>query len=213
MKKLSSLLIFVGLAFNVSGQEEPKNLKEVFKADWLIGTWETKNDEGQVSGHTFSWKIEDVLIVRESTGNDGEVQGFGIISLDVDEDKVLYHSFNNRYTSIGEMKVEGDKVIRTANWKSKKLSKEQTESRVERVAANRLAAGAVQEEGVAELKQNLRKYFQRTSGTNKITYEKQGADKMVTTFARKDESGQFVAGRGRGGRGGSGPVTYTRKKE
>ena len=42
MKKLTSLLIFVGLAFNVSGQEEPKNLKEVFKADWLIGTWEKK---------------------------------------------------------------------------------------------------------------------------------------------------------------------------
>ena len=213
MKKLTSLLIFVGLAFNVSGQEEPKNLKEAFKADWLIGTWETKNDDGQVTSQTFGWKIQDVLMFRENTGRDGEVQGFAIISLDVDEDKVLYHSFNNRYTSIGEMKVEGDKVIRTANWKSKKLSKEQTESRVERVAANRLAAGAVQEEGVAELKQNLRKYFQRTSGTNKITYEKQGADKMVTTFARKDESGQFVAGRGRGGRGGSGPVTYTRKKE
>jgi len=213
MKKLTSLLIFVGLAFNVSGQEEPKNLKEAFKADWLIGTWETKNDDGQVTSQTFGWKIQDVLMFRENTGRDGEVQGFAIISLDVDEDKVLYHSFNNRYTSIGEMKVEGDKVIRTANWKSKKLSKEQTESRVERVAANRLAAGAVQEEGVAELKQNLRKYFQRTSGTNKITYEKQGADKMVTTFARKDESGQFVAGRGRGGRGGSGPVTYIRKKE
>ena len=213
MKKLISLLIFVGLAINVSGQEEPKNLKEAFKADWLIGTWETKNDDGQVTSQTFGWKIQDVLMFRENTGRDGEVQGFAIISLDVDEDKVLYHSFNNRYASIGEMKVEGDKVIRTANWKSKKLSKEQTESRVERVAANRLAAGAVQEEGVAELKQNLRKYFQRTSGTNKITYEKQGADKMVTTFARKDESGQFVAGRGSGGRGGSGPVTYTRKKE
>jgi hypothetical protein len=213
MKKLTSLLIFVGLAINVSGQDQPKNLKEAFKADWLIGTWETKNDDGQVTSQTFGWKIQDVLMFRENTGRDGEVQGFAIISLDVDEDKVLYHSFNNRYASIGEMKVEGDKVIRTANWKSKKLSKEQTESRVERVAANRLAAGAVQEEGVAELKQNLRKYFQRTSGTNKITYEKQGVDKMVTTFARKDESGQFVAGRGRGGRGGSGPVTYTRKKE
>jgi hypothetical protein len=79
MKQLISLIIFVGLAINASGQEEPKNLKEAFKADWLIGTWGRKNDEGQVSGQTSGWKIQDVLIVRESTGNDGVVHGFGII--------------------------------------------------------------------------------------------------------------------------------------
>ena len=213
MKKLTSLLIFVGLAINVSGQEEPKNLKEAFKADWLIGTWETKNDEGQVSGHTFSWKIEDVLMVKEYRVN-GELQSFAIISLDVDEDKVISHSYANRRTSIGEMKVNGDKLVRTVNWKTKKLSKEQIESRVDAFVSNRLASGEVQEKGVAELKQNVRNFLnnRKTSGTDKFTYEKQGADKMVTTFARKDESGQFVASRGRG-RGGSGPVTYIRKKE
>jgi hypothetical protein len=205
MKKLSSLLIFVGLAFNVSGQEEPKNLKEVFKADWLIGTWETKNDEGQVSGHTFSWKIEDVLMVKEYTVN-GELQSFAIISLDVNEDKVISHSYGNRYTSIGEMKVNGDKLVRTVNWKRKKLSKEQIESRAESYAANQLASGAVQEEGVEEAKQKARNYLQRTSGTSKYTYEKQGEDKMVETSVRKDESGQFVAS-------SSSPKTFTRKKK
>jgi hypothetical protein len=212
MKKLTSLLIFVGLAFNVSGQEEPKNLKEAFKADWLIGTWETKNDEGQVSGHTFSWKIEDVLMVKEYTVN-GELQSFAIISLDVNEDKVISHSYGNRYTSIGEMKVNGDKLVRTVNWKRKKLSKEEAASRVASRVANQLASGEVQEEGVPELKKNLWDYYnntRETSGTSKYTYEKQGEDKMVQTIVRKDESGQFVAGRGRGG---SGPVTYTRKKE
>ena len=212
MKKLTSLLIFVGLAFNVSGQEEPKNLKEVFKADWLIGTWETKNDDGQVSGHTFSWKIEDVLMVKEYTVN-GELQSFAIISLDVNEDKVISHSYGNRYTSIGEMKVNGDKLVRTVNWKRKKLSKEEAASRVASRVANQLASGEVQEEGVPELKKNLWDYYnntRETSGTSKYTYEKQGEDKMVQTIVRKDESGQFVAGRGRGG---SGPVTYTRKKE
>ena len=212
MKKLTSLIIFVGLAINVSGQDEPKNLKEVLQADWLIGTWERKNAEGQVvSSETYGWKIKDVLMFKENKGSDGEVQGYAIISLDVDEDKVLYRSFRNRSNSIGEMKVEGDKVIRTVDRKSRKLSKEQIESRVESVVANRLASGAVQEEGVAELKQNVRKYFQRTSGTVKYTYEKQGADKMVRTFARKDESGQFVANRGRGR--GRNSVTFTRKKE
>ena len=213
MKKLTSLIIFVGLAINVSGQDQPKNLKEAFKADWLIGTWETKNDDGQVTSQTFGWKIQDVLMFKEFKGSDGKVRSFSIISLDTDEGKVLMHHHSSSRTSIEELQVEGNKVIRTNNWQRKKRSKEQIESRVEYAVANRLASGAVQEEGVAELKQNLRKYFQRTSGTNKVTYEKQGADKMVTTFARKDESGQFVAGLGRGGRGGRGPVTYTRKKE
>jgi len=207
MKKLISILIFVGLAFNVSGQDQPKNLKEVFKADWLIGTWERKNDEGQVvSSQTFGWKIQDVLMYRQSKGSDGKVRSFAPISLDTDEGKVLmhYHSTGNG-TSISELKVQGDRVISTGTWKRKKLSKEEAEQRVESIVANRLASGEVQEEGVPELKQNLWNYYnntRKTSGTRKITYEKQGADKMVTTFANKDESGQFVDGD---------PVTWTRK--
>jgi hypothetical protein len=203
MKKLISLLIFVGLAFNVSGQDQPKNLKEVLQADWLIGTWETKNADGQVSSHTFSWKIEDVLMVKEYRVN-GELQSFAIISLDVNEDKVLSHSYGNRRTSIGEMKVNGDKLVRTVNWKTKKLSKEQIESMAESYAANQLASGAVQEEGVEEAKQKARNYLQRTSGTRRHTYEKQGEDKMVMTHATKNTSGEFVA---------RDPVTLTRKKD
>ena len=89
------------------------------------------------------------------------------------------------------------------------MSKEQIESRVESIVEGRLASGAVQEEGVAELKQNVRNFLnnRKTSGTDKFTYEKQGADKMVTTFARKDESGQFVA------IPNFPTTTYTRKKE
>ena len=206
MGKLTSLIIFVGLAISVSGQEEPKNLKDVLQADWFVGSWETKNADGQVSSHTFSWKIEDVLMVKEYTVN-GELQSFAIISLDVDEDKVISHSYGNRRTSIGEIKINGDQLLRTVNWKTKKLSKEEAKSRVESIVTNRLASGAVQQEGVPELKQNLWNYYnntRKTSGTNKWTYEKQGEDKLVMTRAVKDESGQFVKGD---------PVTYTRKKE
>ena len=206
MRKLTSLLVFVGLTISVSSQEEPENLKQVFKADWLVGTWETKNDEGQVSSHTFSWKIEDVLMVKEYTVN-GELQSFAIVSLDVDEDKVISHSYGNRRTSIGEIKINGDQLLRTVNWKTKKLSKEEAKSRVESIVTNRLASGAVQQEGVPELEQNLWNYYnntRKTSGINKWTYEKQGEDKLVMTRAVKDESGQFVKGD---------PVTYTRKKE
>ena len=203
MKKLTSLLIFVGLAFNVSGQEESKNLKEVLQADWFVGSWETKNADGQVSSHTFSWKIEDVLMVKEYREN-GELRSFAIISLDTDDDKVLTHSYGNRRTSVGELKVEKNKVFRTSTWKSKKLSGEQIQSRVESIVANQLASGAIQEAGVPELKQNIRNYFQRTSGANKYTYEKQGEDKMVMTRASKNTSGEFVERE---------PVTLTRKKE
>ena len=143
-------------------------------------------------------------MVKEYMVND-ELQSFAIISLDVDEDKVISHSYGNRYTSIREMKVNGDKLVRTVNWKRKKLSKEEAASRV----ANQLASGEVQEEGVPELKKNLWDYYnntRETSGTSKYTYEKQGEDKMVETRVRKEESGQFVAI-------SSPPKTFTRKKE
>ena len=206
MGKLTSLIIFVGLAINVSGQEEPKNLKEVLQDDWFVGSWETKNTDGQVSSHTFSWKIEDVLMGKEYTVN-GELQSFAIISLDVDEDKVISHSYGNRRTSIGEMKVNGDKLVRTVNWKRKKYSKEEAASRVASRVSDQLSSGAVQQEGVPELKQNLWTYYnntRKTSGINKWTYEKQGEDNLVMTRAVKDESGQFVK---------DDPVTYTRKKK
>ena len=203
MKKLTSFLIFVGLAFNVSGQEAPKNLKQVLQADWFVGSWETKNADGQVSSHTFSWKIEDVLMVKEYREN-GELRSFAIISLDTDDDKVLIHSYGNRRTSVGVLKVEKNKVFRTSTWKSKKLSGEQIQSRLESIVANQLASGAIQEAGVPELKQNIRNYFQRTSGATKFKYEKQGEDKMVMTRAIKNTSGEFVERE---------PVTLTRKKE
>ena len=203
MKKLTSFLIFVGLVFNVSGQEAPKNLKQVLQADWFVGSWETKNADGQVTSHTFSWKIEDVLMVKEYREN-GELRSFAIISLDPDDDKVLIQSYGNRRTSVGELKVEKNKVFRTSTWKSKKLSGEQIQSRLESIVANQLASGAIQEAGVPELKQNIRNYFQRTSGATKFTYEKQGEDKMVMTRAIKNTSGEFVERE---------PVTLTRKKE
>ena len=124
--------IFVGLVFNVSGQEAPKNLKQVLQADWFVGSWETKNADGQVSSHTFSWKIEDVLMVKEYREN-GELRSFAIISLNTDNDKVLIHSYGNRRTSVGELEVEKNKVFRTSTWKSKKLSGEQIQSRLESI--------------------------------------------------------------------------------
>ena len=202
MKKLTSLIIFVGLAINVSAQEEPKNLKEAFKADWLIGTWERENGNGQIVSHTFGWQIQDVLMFKEYKA-EGVPQSFAIISLDADDDKVKIQSYNAGGTSTGEMKAEGDKVTRTSNWKTNKLSEEELKSRIESIVANQIASGAIQEAGVPELKQNIRKYYQRTSGTREYTYVRQGKDKMVMTRLSKTASGQL----------GGNPVIYTRKKE
>ena len=202
MKKLISLFIFAGLTISVSGQEEPKNLKEAFKADWLIGTWERENGNDQIVSHTFGWQIQDVLMFKEYKA-DGVPQAFAIISLDTDDDKVKIQSYNVRGTSTGEMKAEGDKVIRKSNWKTNKLSEEELKSRIESIVANQLASGAVKKEGVPELKQNIRKYYQRTSGTREYTYVRQGKDKMVMTRLSKTASGQL----------GGDPITFTRKKE
>ena len=205
MKKLALIYIFIGLFSNVSGQEEPKNLKEILQADWIVGSWETKNADGQISSHTFSWKIEDVLMVKEFTMN-GELQSFATISLDVDEDKIISHSYGNRRHSTGEIKVNGNKFLRTVNWNRKKLSDKQIESRAESYAANQLASGAVKKDGVEEAKQKAINYMrmQKESGTRKWTYEKQGEDKLVMTRFDMNESGQFVKAE---------PVTYTRKNE
>ena len=64
--------MFVGLAINVSGQEEPKNLKEamdISKARWLIGDWETENADGENSQKQYKWGIEDSVILVHSKTN------------------------------------------------------------------------------------------------------------------------------------------------
>ena len=74
MKKLTSLLIFVGLAISASAQEEPKNLKEAMdaaKAHWLIGSWESENADGQKSQKQYKWGIKDsVILVHSKTTNE-----------------------------------------------------------------------------------------------------------------------------------------------
>ena len=74
MKKLTSLLIFVGLAISASAQEEPKNLKEAMdaaKAHWIIGDWESENGDGQKSQKQYKWGIKDsVILVHSKTTNE-----------------------------------------------------------------------------------------------------------------------------------------------
>ena len=83
MNKITIIALTLGFIINVSAQEKSKNLSDVFKAEWLIGSWERKNDEGKVVRTvTFGWKIKDVLMFKENKSSSGEVGSFSLISLE-----------------------------------------------------------------------------------------------------------------------------------
>ena len=106
MKKLTSLLIFVGLAFNVTGQEEPKNLKEAMdfsKARWLIGDWETENADGENSQKQYKWGIEDSVILVHSKTNR---EYHGVIGFDAG--KVVGKYFGNNVVADTEWSGDGN---------------------------------------------------------------------------------------------------------
>jgi len=48
MNKIKIMALALGLIFNVQAQQKSKTLSDVFKADWLIGSWESKDDKGKV---------------------------------------------------------------------------------------------------------------------------------------------------------------------
>ena len=48
MNKITIIALALGLIFNLQAQQKSKNLSDVFKADWLVGSWERKDDKGKV---------------------------------------------------------------------------------------------------------------------------------------------------------------------
>jgi hypothetical protein len=196
MNKITIIALTLGFIINVSAQEKSKNLSDVFKAEWLIGSWERKNNEGKVVRTvTFGWKIKDVLMFKENKSSSGEVGSFSLISLEKKTNDVLYHSFHSDgYVSVGKLKTMGEKVLRTANWSTKKLTTKEMESMAESYSAEQLAAGKIKKEELAKFRnetlQNLKK--RKTSGTNAYIWKNAGPDKMLSTQVFKNESGAYV---------------------
>lgn len=193
MTKITALILLVGLTLNVGAEEGNKTLKDVFKADWLIGSWARENG----STVTYGWKIKDVLMYKESKSSKGQVYSFSLISLDEDKKTVHYHSFHNDgYVSIGELSSIGKRVLRTAKWTQKKLTSKEIASRVENYVANKVAAGEVDNDGIAELKKERTQFLKerKTSGTNAYIWELKGSDTMASTSVVKNESGNYVEG-------------------
>ena len=106
MKKLTLLIIFVGLAIGVSAQEEPKNLKEamdVAKAHWLIGDWEIKNANGEIAQKKYKWGIENsVILVHSKTNNEYH----GVVGFDAG--KVVGKYFGNNVVADTEWSGDGN---------------------------------------------------------------------------------------------------------
>ena len=98
MKKLISLIIFVGLAFNVSGQDQPTKRKEAMaKVSWLIGDWERTGSNGNTQQVSYKWAIENVAmsITTEggSTAASRTMQFSGVLGFDIKSGKLVGKSF------------------------------------------------------------------------------------------------------------------------
>ena len=121
MKKLTSLIIFVGLAINVSGQEEPKNLKEAMdaaKAHWIIGDWERKNADGTTFVVSFKWAVKDGVVSLQ-VSRDGETTNQGVIGFDSASGKVVGKTMSKRGNSDSEWVVIEGKLFEVVKGKWK----------------------------------------------------------------------------------------------
>ena len=97
MKKIASFIVFVGLTFSISAQEQPTNLREAVDmatADWLFGDWQREGSDGSPRNLSFKWAVKDAAISIHSTGGLGE--SHGIVGFDSNAGKVIGKSFSNR---------------------------------------------------------------------------------------------------------------------
>ena len=196
MKKITIIALALGLIFNVQAQQKSKTLSDVFKADWLIGSWGKKDDKGKVvKTVTFGWKIKDVLMFKESKSSTGEIGSFSLISLEKKTNNVLYHSFHSDgYASVGKLKTIGNEVLRTAEWSTKKLTAKEIEVMAKTYSGEQLAAGKIKKEELKKFETQVMQDLKnrKTSGTNAFIWKKSEEDKMVSTQVFKNDSGSYV---------------------
>ena len=96
MKKIASFIVFVGLTFSISAQEQPTNLREAVDmatADWLFGDWQREGSDGSPRNLSFKWAVKDAAISIHSTGGQGE--SHSIVGFDQKVVKVIGKSFSN----------------------------------------------------------------------------------------------------------------------
>ena len=114
--------MFVGLAFNVSGQEEPKNLKEAMDAaknHWMMGDWERKRSNGTTEILSFKWAVKDG-VVSVQTKRDGEIFNQGLIGLDSESNEVVGKMMGRRGSANSEWLIIEGKLFEKVkgSWKN-----------------------------------------------------------------------------------------------
>ncbi len=112
MKKLASLLVFVGLTISVSAQDQPTNLKEAVdtaEANWLFGDWQREGSDGNPRLLSFKWALKDAAISIHSTG--GNMESHGVIGFDAKIGKVVGKSFSKTGYSDTEWSFVDGKLI------------------------------------------------------------------------------------------------------
>jgi len=122
MKKLTSLIIFVGLAINVSGQEVPNSLKDAMDAaknHWMMGDWERKRSNGTTEILSFKWAVKDG-VVSVQTKRDGEIVNEGLIGLDPESNKVVGKMMGRRGSANSEWLIIEGKLFEKVkgSWKN-----------------------------------------------------------------------------------------------
>ena len=113
MKKLTSLIIFVGLAINVSGQEAFNSLKEAMdaaKTHWMMGDWERKRSNGDTEILSYKWAVKD-NVVSVQRKSDGEINSQGLIGLDLESNKVVGKMMGKRAGMSSEWLMIEDKLF------------------------------------------------------------------------------------------------------
>ena len=116
MKKLISLIIFVGLAINVSGQDQPTNSEEAMaKVSWLIGEWEGTGSNGNTQQVSYKWAIENVAMSITSGGGSTpasrNMQFSGVLGFDRIKGKLVGKSYSRRGHIDTEWSFADGKII------------------------------------------------------------------------------------------------------
>jgi hypothetical protein len=101
MKQLISLILFFGLAINVSGQDQPTNREEAMaKVSWLIGDWERTGSNGNTQQVSYEWATENVAISITTDGGSTAasriMQLSGVLGFDIKSGKLVGKSFIRR---------------------------------------------------------------------------------------------------------------------
>ena len=109
MKKLISLIIFVGLAININGQNENTNGEGAMaKVNWLIGEWEGTGPNGNTQQVSYKWAIENVAM---SITTGGRMQNSGVLGFDRIKGKLVGKSYSRRGHIDTEWSFADGKII------------------------------------------------------------------------------------------------------